>query len=108
MEELNQKRPAAKRPRQNGETPHRPRQGEGKSVTKRAPRPARQNAKGGDSPAERQNDRAPARRPRQASQPRLPGAQPAPRLPRRRQAAQFYEEPAVLMHIIPLGGLGEV
>ena len=105
MEELNQKRPAAKRPRQNGETPRRPRQGEGKSVTKRAPRPARQNAKGGDSPAERQNDRAPARRPRQ---PRLPGAQPAPRLPRRRQAAQFYEEPAVPMHIIPLGGLGEV
>ncbi len=108
MEELNQKRPAAKRPRQNGETPRRPRQGEGKSVTKRAPRPARQNAKGGDSPAERQNDRAPARRPRQASQPRLPGSQPAPRLPRRRQAAQFYEEPAVPMHIIPLGGLGEV
>ena len=108
MEELNQKRPAAKRPRQNGETPPRPRQGEGKPVTKRAPRPARQNAKGGDSPAERQNDRAPARRPRQASQPRLPGAQPAPRLPRRRQAAQFYEEPAVPMHIIPLGGLGEV
>ena len=108
MEELNQKRPAAKRPRQNGETPRRPRQGEGKSVTKRAPRPARQNAKGGDPPAERQNDRAPARRPRQASQPRLPGAQPAPRLPRRRQAAQFYEEPAVPMHIIPLGGLGEV
>lgn len=108
MEELNQKRPAAKRPRQNGETPRRPRQGEGKSVTKRAPRPARQNAKGGDSPAERQNDRAPARRPRQANQPRLPGAQPAPRLPRRRQAAQFYEEPAVPMHIIPLGGLGEV
>lgn len=108
MEELNQKRPAAKRPRQNGETPRRPRQGEGKSVTKRAPRPARQNAKGGDSPAERQNDRAPARRPRQASQPRLPGTQPAPRLPRRRQAAQFYEEPAVPMHIIPLGGLGEV
>ena len=108
MEELNQKRPAAKRPRQNGETPRRPRQGEGKSVTKRAPRPARQNAKGGDSPAERQNDRAPARRPRQASQPRLPGAQPAPRLPRRRQATQFYEEPAVPMHIIPLGGLGEV
>ena len=108
MEELNQKRPAAKRPRQNGETPRRPRQGEGKPVTKRAPRPARQNAKGGDSPAERQNDRAPARRPRQASQPRLPGAQPAPRLPRRRQAAQFYEEPAVAMHIIPLGGLGEV
>ena len=108
MEELNQKRPAAKRPRQNGETPRRPRQGEGKSVTKRAPRPARQNAKGGDSPAERQNDRAPARRPRQASQPRLPGAQPAPRLLRRRQAAQFYEEPAVPMHIIPLGGLGEV
>ena len=108
MEELNQKRPAAKRPRQNGETPRRPRQGEGKSVTKRAPRPARQNAKGGDSPAERQNDRAPARRPRQVSQPRLPGAQPAPRLPRRRQAAQFYEEPAVPMHIIPLGGLGEV
>ena len=108
MEELNQKRPAAKRPRQNGETPRRPRQGEGKSVTKRAPRPARQNTKGGDSPAERQNDRAPARRPRQASQPRLPGAQPAPRLPRRRQAAQFYEEPAVPMHIIPLGGLGEV
>ena len=105
MEELNQKRPAAKRPRQNGETPRRPRQGEGKSVTKRAPRPARQNTKGGDSPAERQNDRAPARRPRQ---PRLPGAQPAPRLPRRRQAAQFYEEPAVPMHIIPLGGLGEV
>ena len=99
MEELNQKRPAAKRPRQNGETPRRPRQGEGKPVTKRAPRPARQNAKGGDSPA---------RRPRQASQPRLPGAQPAPRLPRRRQAAQFYEEPAVPMHIIPLGGLGEV
>lgn len=108
MEELNQKRPAAKRPRQNGETPRRPRQGEGKSVTKRAPRPARQNTRGGDSPAERQNDRAPARRPRQASQPRLPGAQPAPRLPRRRQAAQFYEEPAVPMHIIPLGGLGEV
>ena len=108
MEELNQKRPAAKRPRQNGETPRRPRQGEGKSVTKRAPRQARQSAKGGDSPAERQNDRAPARRPRQASQPRLPGAQPAPRLPRRRQAAQFYEEPAVPMHIIPLGGLGEV
>ena len=108
MEELNQKRPAAKRPRQNGETPRRPRQGEGKSVTKRAPRPARQNTKGGDSPAERQNDRAPARRPRQASQPRLPGAQPALRLPRRRQAAQFYEEPAVPMHIIPLGGLGEV
>lgn len=108
MEELNQKRPAAKRPRQNGETPRRPRQGEGKSVTKRAPRPARQNTKGGDSPAERQNDRAPARRPRQANQPRLPGAQPAPRLPRRRQAAQFYEEPAVPMHIIPLGGLGEV
>ena len=108
MEELNQKRPAAKRPRQNGETPRRPRQGEGKPVTKRAPRPTRQNAKGGDSPAERQNDRAPARRPRQASQPRLPGAQPAPRLPRRRQAAQFYEEPAVPMHIIPLGGLGEV
>ena len=108
MEELNQKRPAAKRPRQNGETPRRPRQGEGKSGTKRAPRPARQNTKGGDSPAERQNDRAPARRPRQASQPRLPGAQPAPRLPRRRQAAQFYEEPAVPMHIIPLGGLGEV
>ena len=108
MEELNQKRPAAKRPRQNGETPRRPRQGEGKPVTKRAPRPARQNTKGGDSPAERQNDRAPARRPRQASQPRLPGAQPAPRLPRRRQAAQFYEEPAVPMHIIPLGGLGEV
>lgn len=108
MEELNQKRPAAKRPRQNGETPRRPRQGEGKSVTKRAPRQARQNARGGDSPAERQNDRAPARRPRQASQPRLPGAQPAPRLPRRRQAAQFYEEPAVPMHIIPLGGLGEV
>lgn len=108
MEELNQKRPAAKRPRQNGETPRRPRQGEGKPVTKRAPRPARQNTKGGDSQAERQNDRAPARRPRQASQPRLPGAQPAPRLPRRRQAAQFYEEPAVPMHIIPLGGLGEV
>ena len=108
MEELNQKRPAAKRPRQNGETPRRPRQGEGKSVTKRAPRPARQNTRGGDSPAERQNDRAPARRPRQANQPRLPGAQPAPRLPRRRQAAQFYEEPAVPMHIIPLGGLGEV
>lgn len=108
MEELNQKRPAAKRPRQNGETPRRPRQGEGKPVTKRAPRPARQSAKGADSPAERQNDRAPARRPRQASQPRLPGAQPAPRLPRRRQAAQFYEEPAVPMHIIPLGGLGEV
>ena len=108
MEELNQKRPAAKRPRQNGETPRRPRQGEGKPVTKRAPRPARQNTKGGDSPAERQNYRAPAHRPRQASQPRLPGAQPAPRLPRRRQAAQFYEEPAVPMHIIPLGGLGEV
>ena len=48
------------------------------------------------------------RRAARPAQPRLPQAPQAPRLPRRRQSAPVYTDPAVPMHICPLGGLGEV
>ena len=122
MEEMNQKRPAApKRTRQNGEggrrprntagnapaaetkteTPRRPAGGRGPAKAPRQTRPAAPKA------ADRQPPAGGRRAPRQ-TQPRLPGAPQPPRLPRRRQNAALYEDPAIPMHICPLGGLGEV
>ena len=122
MEEMNQKRPAApKRTRQNGEggrrprntagnapaaetkteKPRRPAGGRGPAKAARQPRPAAPKAADGQPPA------GGRRAPRQ-TQPRLPGAPQPPRLPRRRQNAALYEDPAIPMHICPLGGLGEV
>ena len=122
MEEMNQKRPAApKRTRQNGEGGRRPRNtagnapaaetktektrrpagGRGPAKAPRQPRPAAPKA------ADRQPPAGGRRAPRQ-TQPRLPGAPQPPRLPRRRQNAALYEDPAIPMHICPLGGLGEV
>ena len=122
MEEMNQKRPAApKRTRQNGEggrrprntagnapaaetkteKPRRPAGGRGPAKAPRQPRPAAPKA------ADRQPPAGGRRAPRQ-TQPRLPGAPQPPRLPRRRQNAALYEDPAIPMHICPLGGLGEV
>ena len=122
MEEMNQKRPAApKRTRQNGEGGRRPRNtagnapaaetkteksrrpagGRGPAKAPRQPRPAAPKA------ADRQPPAGGRRAPRQ-TQPRLPGAPQPPRLPHRRQNAALYEDPAIPMHICPLGGLGEV
>ena len=122
MEEMNQKRPAApKRTRQNGEggrrprntagnapaaetkteKPRRPAGGRGPAKAPRQPRPAAPKA------ADRQPPAGGRRAPRQ-TQPRLPGAPQPPRLPHRRQNAALYEDPAIPMHICPLGGLGEV
>ena len=113
MEELNQKKPAQpKRARQGGQT-RRPRAAHtAETETKTAKPPRRQPAraaapkappapKGGDAPAANRRAARPA-------QPRLPQAPQAPRLPRRRQSAPVYTDPAVPMHICPLGGLGEV
>ncbi|MDQ9741310.1 hypothetical protein RF397_01395, partial [Acinetobacter baumannii] len=65
----------------------------------KAPRPQRapRSGKGeGQRRAPRQNN----------NQPRLNAPAQAPRLPRRRQNAPIYDEPAIPMHICPLGGLG--
>ena len=122
MEEMNQKRPAApKRTRQNGEGGRRPRNTAGnapaaETKTEKPRRPAggrgaaktpRQTRPAAPTAAARQPPAGGRRAPRQ-TQPRLPGAPQSPRLPRRRQNAALYEDPAIPMHICPLGGLGEV
>ena len=122
MEEMNQKRPAApKRTRQNGEGGRRPRNTAGnapaaETKTEKSRRPAggrgpakapRQPRPDAPKAADRQPPAGGRRAPRQ-TQPRLPGAPQPPRLPRRRQNAALYEDPAIPMHICPLGGLGEV
>ena len=122
MEEMNQKRPAApKRTRQNGEGGRRPRNTAGnapvaETKTEKPRRPAggrgpakapRQTRPAAPKAADRQPPAGGRRAPRQ-TQPRLPGAPQPPRLPRRRQNAALYEDPAIPMHICPLGGLGEV
>ena len=122
MEEMNQKRPAApKRTRQNGEGGRRPRNTAGnapaaETKTEKPRRPAggrgpakapRQTRPTAPKAADRQPPVGGRRAPRQ-TQPRLPGAPQPPRLPRRRQNAALYEDPAIPMHICPLGGLGEV
>ena len=115
MEELNQKKPAQpKRARQGGQT-RRPRAAhtaETETETKTAKPPRRQPARAAAPKAPRapKTGEAPAanRRAARPAQPRLPQAPQAPRLPRRRQSAPVYTDPAVPMHICPLGGLGEV
>ena len=122
MEEMNQKRPAApKRTRQNGEGGRRPRNTAGnapaaETKTEKSRRPAggrgpakapRQPRPDAPKAADRQPPAGGRRAPRQ-TQPRLPGAPQPPRLPHRRQNAALYEDPAIPMHICPLGGLGEV
>ena len=122
MEEMNQKRPAApKRTRQNGEGGRRPRNTAGnapaaETKTEKPRRPAggrgpakapRQTRPAAPKAADRQPPAGGRRAPSQ-TQPRLPGAPQPPRLPRRRQNAALYEDPAIPMHICPLGGLGEV
>ena len=113
MEELNQKKPAQpKRARQGGQT-RRPRAAHtAETETKTAKPPRRQPARAAAPKAPRapKTGEAPAanRRAARPSQPRLPQAPQAPRLPRRRQSAPVYTDPAVPMHICPLGGLGEV
>ena len=113
MEELNQKKPAQpKRARQGGQT-RRPRAAHtAETETKIAKPPRRQPARAAAPKAPRapKTGEAPAanRRAARPAQPRLPQAPQAPRLPRRRQSAPVYTDPAVPMHICPLGGLGEV
>ena len=113
MEELNQKKPAQpKRARQGGQT-RRPRAAHtAETETKTAKPPRRQPAKAAAPKAPRapKTGEVPAanRRAARPAQPRLPQAPQAPRLPRRRQSAPVYTDPAVPMHICPLGGLGEV
>ena len=113
MEELNQKKPAQpKRARQGGQT-RRPRAAHtAETETKTAKPPRRQPARAAAPKAPRapKPGEAPAanRRAARPAQPRLPQAPQAPRLPRRRQSAPVYTDPAVPMHICPLGGLGEV
>ena len=113
MEELNQKKPAQpKRARQGGQT-RRPRAAHtAETETKTAKPPRRQPAMAAAPKAPRapKTGEAPAanRRAARPAQPRLPQAPQAPRLPRRRQSAPVYTDPAVPMHICPLGGLGEV
>ena len=111
MEELNQKKPAQpKRARQGGQT-RRPRAAH-TAETETAKPPRRQPARAAAPKAPRapKTGEAPAanRRAARPAQPRLPQAPQAPRLPRRRQSAPVYTDPAVPMHICPLGGLGEV
>ena len=113
MEELNQKKPAQpKRARQGGQT-RRPRAAHtAETEPKTAKPPRRQPARAAAPQAPRapKTGEAPAanRRAARPAQPRLPQAPQAPRLPRRRQSAPVYTDPAVPMHICPLGGLGEV
>ena len=113
MEELNQKKPAQpKRARQGGQT-RRPRAAHtAEPETKTAKPPRRQPARAAAPKAPRapKTGEAPAanRHAARPAQPRLPQAPQAPRLPRRRQSAPVYTDPAVPMHICPLGGLGEV
>ena len=113
MEELNQKKPAQpKRARQGGQT-RRPRAAHtAETEPKTAKPPRRQPARAAAPKAPRapKTGEAPAanRRAARPAQPRLPQAPQAPRLPRRRQSAPVYTDPAVPMHICPLGGLGEV
>ena len=113
MEELNQKKPAQpKRARQGGQT-RRPRAAHtAETETQTAKPPRRQPARAAAPKAPRapKTGEAPAanRRAARPAQPRLPQAPQAPRLPRRRQSAPVYTDPAVPMHICPLGGLGEV
>ena len=113
MEELNQKKPAQpKRARQGGQT-RRPRAAHpDETETNTANPPRRQPARAAAPKAPRapKTGEAPAanRRAARPAQPRLPQAPQAPRLPRRRQSAPVYTDPAVPMHICPLGGLGEV
>ena len=113
MEELNQKKPAQpKRARQGGQT-RRPRAAHtAETETKTAKPPRRQPARAAAPKAPRApktGEAPPAnRRAARPAQPRLPQAPQAPRLPRRRQSAPVYTDPAVPMHICPLGGLGEV
>ena len=113
MEELNQKKPAQpKRARQGGQT-RRPRAAHtAETETKTAKPPRRQPARAAAPKAPRapKTGEAPAanRRAARPAQPRLPQAPQATRLPRRRQSAPVYTDPAVPMHICPLGGLGEV
>ena len=113
MEELNQKKPAQpKRARQGGQT-RRPRAAHtAETETKTAKPPRRQPARAAAPKAPRapKTGETPAanRRAARPAQPRLPQAPQAPRLPRRRQSAPVYTDPAVPMHICPLGGLGEV
>ena len=113
MEELNQKKPAQpKRARQGGQT-RRPRAAHtAETETKTAKPPRRQPARAAAPKAPRapKTGEVPAanRRAARPPQPRLPPAPQAPRLPRRRQSAPVYTDPAVPMHICPLGGLGEV
>ena len=113
MEELNQKKPAQpKRARQGGQT-RRPRAAHtAETETKTAKPPRRQPARAAAPKAPRapKTGEVPAanRRAARPAQPRLPQAPQAPRLPRRRQSAPVYTDPAVPMHICPLGGLGEV
>ena len=113
MEELNQKKPAQpKHARQGGQT-RRPRAAHtAETETKTAKPPRRQPARAAAPKAPRapKTGEAPAanRRAARPAQPRLPQAPQAPRLPRRRQSAPVYTDPAVPMHICPLGGLGEV
>ncbi len=117
MEELNQnqKRPAQKRGRQNNSNQPRRTRSENKAPkaqngTKKAAASQEQPKGGKPQRAPRANKNEGQRRgPRQnGTQPRLPAPAQAPRLPRRRQNAPIYDEPAVPMHICPLGGLGEV
>src|SRR5699024_6627398 len=110
MEELNQKKPAQpKRARQGGQTRRPPAAHTAETETKTAKPPRRQPARAAAPKAPRapKTGEAPAanRRAARPAQPRLPQA---PRLPRRRQSAPVYTDPAVPMHICPLGGLGEV
>ena len=113
MEELNQKKPAQpKRARQGGQT-RRPRAAHtAETETKTAKPPRRQPARAAAPKAPRapKTGEVPAanRRAARPAQPRLPQAPQAPRLPRRRQSAPVYTDPAMPMHICPLGGLGEV
>ena len=113
MEELNQKKPAQpKRARQGGQT-RRPRAAHtAETETQTAKPPRRQPARAAAPKAPRapKTGEAPAanRRAARPAQPRLPQAPQAPRLLRRRQSAPVYTDPAVPMHICPLGGLGEV
>ena len=113
MEELNQKKPAQpKRARQGGQT-RRPRAAHtAETEPKPAKPPRRQPARAAAPKAPRAPKTGEAsaanRRAARPAQPRLPQAPQAPRLPRRRQSAPVYTDPAVPMHICPLGGLGEV
>ena len=113
MEEFHQKKPAPPTRAPPGGPTRRPRAAHtAETETKTAKPPRRQPARAAAPKAPRapKTGEAPAanRRAARPAQPRLPQAPQAPRLPRRRQSAPVYTDPAVPMHICPLGGLGEV